>query len=361
MSDDNHIYVEIFNNEKTMRKQRAKTIEIIIVLAILLLVALVFSQFCGCKKRPVSEIRPSYNDGFKEGLEVAKYPKYIYPDVEEMVYSLCEEKGIDSNQAFLVCCPRCYFATCLRERDDTGVAIFGFLAAPENSSLVTLDQCGERVIETRSHCGGCKHIFGSDWLVVGCKKQLCKHENIVLKADPVVLERKVGAIAVVNYRPFCAQCGVELELESEQNKSFFDTNRVSESVRVEWSDNIEFSTSGSWWGWGQLEYSEDGKNNWTQFELPSIKVGKKEIGRYITSRHNGNIQFTDSCIDNDLPGLITGYYRINMEFLWEGRCDYYWGKRARAEEVIKPNKVSDLTSLGIATTEALERGRKKRV
>ncbi len=72
---------------------------------------------------------------------------------------------------FYLSCPKCGYATFenrnLTKDGQHSYIIFGFLAAPEDSSLVTLDQCGERVIESRLHCDGCRHLFGSDWFIAG--------------------------------------------------------------------------------------------------------------------------------------------------------------------------------------------------
>lgn len=57
--------------------------------------------------------------------------------------------------------------------------------------------------------------------VFGCRKldepELCEHAEIVLKADPVVLERKVGAVVEVNYKAYCNLCGEELDWEYQES------------------------------------------------------------------------------------------------------------------------------------------------
>jgi hypothetical protein len=39
----------------------------------------------------------------------------------------------------------------------------------------------------------------------------CKHQYIVYKCDPVTMERRVGAKVRLNYRPYCVDCGIEIE------------------------------------------------------------------------------------------------------------------------------------------------------
>ena len=141
------------------------TILLLILAAELVFVGLTI-DLCGKISDTEYSEAPSYNDGFKEGLEVGKLPIYVSPDIKEMVYSLCEEKNIDTKKPFYLSCPKCYYAT-YESKEKESYIIRGFLAAPEDSSLITLDNSGERVIESRLHCGGCKHLFGSDWWLVG--------------------------------------------------------------------------------------------------------------------------------------------------------------------------------------------------
>jgi hypothetical protein len=104
------------------------------------------------------------NDGFKEGLKCGRLPTYEFPDVEGLVLSLCAEQNINTDKSFLVTCPKCGYAR--YESVNGGARIFGFLAVPPaNSSLITIDQSREAIIETHLQCGGCNHLFGSDWSV----------------------------------------------------------------------------------------------------------------------------------------------------------------------------------------------------
>ena len=140
-------------------KTNHRIVEIVTIIAVTTFIVFAVRS-CGEPPLSAYQDRPTYNDGFKEGLDVGKLPTHVLPDVEEMVYDLCAEKGIDSNQAFTAFCPKCHHATCLREKDDAGVAIFGFLAKRNYTKDTTIMDL---------HCGGCEHIFSSDWIVAGVK------------------------------------------------------------------------------------------------------------------------------------------------------------------------------------------------
>lgn len=140
---------------------------------------------------------------------------------------------------------------------------------------------------------------------------------------------------------------------NEPNSTYFNKRGLSEVIEIDYGDTLEFRTHGSWWGFGWLEYSADGEHNWVEYKLPSIKVGKNYSGTsgHIESRNNQNIEFSGYC-SGDLD-IIPGHYRINMEWFWEGRCDYYWGKRNRVAEpddesgelvfeINEPNRPNDI-------------------
>ena len=125
-----------------------------------LIISLVSNDF---KDRFKRKGRPTYNEGFKEGLECGKLPTIVYPDVKEMVYALCEEKGIDVNRPFGLTCPICGYAKFVNTENYGSYITYGFLAIPRDHAEEA------KVTESTLHCGGCEHIFGSNWIVEGEK------------------------------------------------------------------------------------------------------------------------------------------------------------------------------------------------
>lgn len=117
-------------------------------------------------KEGVWENKPTYNDGFKDGLEFGKLPQTVYPDIKEMVYTLCREKGIDVNRTFYLSCPKCGYAKFdNKEILDSGVnpyVTFGWLAKTK-----TYPEEKPQIRECNLHCGGCEYLFGNDWFLAG--------------------------------------------------------------------------------------------------------------------------------------------------------------------------------------------------
>ena len=104
---------------------------------------------------------------------------------------------------------------------------------------------------------------------------------------------------------------------------YFDKRGFSHTVKIDWGDTLHLRTGGKWWGFGNIEYSEDGEHNWEYWtESPFIK-----------SNNDNNFEFTSCCVDNELPGATPGYYRLRMEYLWEGRCDYLFHKTTSIAEL----------------------------
>ena len=94
------------------------------------------------------------------------------------------------------------------------------------------------VVWTAAICGVviCLGVANSEPKLQESEKP-CKHENIVYKADPVILERKVGAVARVNYRTFCNDCGFEIiELPDIETEDF-----IMKDCRMVVDPNEDFS------------------------------------------------------------------------------------------------------------------------